>query len=492
MKIKTMLRAASLLTAALVSAVPLSACLSKPDTADTGTVYEYEETAPVTDSLGARREVEDGLPSYDLQGASLRAIVQDSCAYDFWIETETGDALDDSIYYRNRAVEERFNVDIADPQVESYSDISTVVRGSVNAGDDEFDLVLGQMEMTGADALNGIYLNWYEIPHLNFSQPWYPKSIIDNAATVNNRMFSLMSDMLLSYAQQTWSIVFDKADADAYNLPDIYGLVRSGAWTLDKLTEITKDIYADLDGNNAAGEDDYYGFVSGMNGCLLLSFFYAADQHLVEITDDYEIEHVINSEKAVALVGKLRKLHFGSPGSLSVSDSSNAGIYNKFIQRRALFCPIELQYTYAHLRDYENDYGMVPFPKYDEAQAEYYATCDAGSNVISIPMTADDYDLIGICVEALSSYGWKEVLPVYYDICLDVKSARDEESIEMLDMILDNRYVDFASLYNGWNGWVFSLPQFVSDDGEFSSTYESLVKVKTKYYESILTVFLED
>ncbi|MHB1154383.1 MAG: hypothetical protein ACYCWE_15010 [Eubacteriales bacterium] len=262
MKIKTILRAASLLTAVLVTAVQLSACLSKPDTADTtdtGTVYE--DTAPVTDSLGARREVEDGLPAYDFQGASLRAIVQDSCAYDFWSETETGDALDDSIYYRNRAVEERFNVDIADPKVEPYGDISTVVRGSVNAGDDEFDLVLGQMEMTGADALNGIFLNWYEIPHLDFSQPWYPKSIIDNAATVNNRMFSLMSDMLLSYAQQTWCIVFDKADADAYNLPDIYGLVRSGAWTLDKLTEITKDIYADLDGDNTAGEDDYYGFV---------------------------------------------------------------------------------------------------------------------------------------------------------------------------------------------------------------------------------------
>ncbi|MHB1154382.1 MAG: hypothetical protein ACYCWE_15005 [Eubacteriales bacterium] len=229
-----------------------------------------------------------------------------------------------------------------------------------------------------------------------------------------------------------------------------------------------------------------------MNGCLLLSFFYAADQHLVEITDDYEIDHVINSEKAVALVGKLRRLHFESSGSLSVSDSSNAGIYTKFIQRRSLFCPIELQYTYANLRDYENDYGIIPLPKYDEAQSEYYATCDAGSNVISIPMTANDYDLIGICVEALSSYGWKEVLPVYYDICLDVKSVRDEESIEMLDMILDNRYADFASLYNGWNGWVFSLPQFISSDGEFASTYESLVKAKTKYYESILTVFLED
>ncbi|MDD4774517.1 MAG: hypothetical protein PHZ09_13090 [Eubacteriales bacterium] len=482
------MRAVSFFMAALVVSVSLSACLNETETADTGTVPA--ETDAVTDSLGARGAVEDGLAEYDFEGTALRAIVQDSCAYDFWTEAETGDALDDSIYYRNRAVEERFNVDIADPQVEPYSNISTVIRGSVNAGDDEFDLVLGQMEMTGADALSGIFLNWYEIPYLDFSRPWYPKSIIDNAATVNNRMFSLMSDMLLSYAQQTWCIVFDKADAASYNLPDVYDLVRGGTWTLDKLTEITKDICADLDGDNTADEDDYYGFVSGMNGCLLLSFFYAADQHLVEITEDYEIDHVINSEKAAALVDKLRRLHFESPGSLSVADSSNSGIYTKFIQRQALFCPIQLQYTYSQLRDYENDYGMVPFPKYDDAQAEYYATCDAGSNVISIPMTAVNYDLIGICVEALSSYGWKNVLPVYYDICMDMKSARDEESIEMLDMILDNRYVDFASLYNGWNGWVFSLPQFVSGDGAFASTYESLVKAKTAYYESILEVFL--
>ncbi len=483
------LRAASLLTAVLTVSVFLAACAGPEAVpADTGTASA--ETAAVTDSLGARREIQDGLPEYDFDGAVLRAIVQDSCAYDFWAEAETGDALDDSIFYRNRSVEERFNVDIADPQVESYGDISTVVRGSVNAGDDEFDLILGQMETTGADALNGIFLNWHEIPYLDFAKPWYPKSVIEDAATVNGRMFSLMSDMLLSYAQQTWCLIFDKADAASYNIPDIYGLVRGGTWTLDKLTEITKDVWADLNGDNTAGAGDYYGFVSGMNGCLLLSYFYAADQHLVEITEEYEVDHVINSEKAEALVGKLRKLHFESPGSLSVADSSNVGIYSEFTGRRALICPIELQYTYTQLRDYENDYGMVPLPKFDEAQKEYYATCDAGSNVLSIPMTAVSHDMIGICVEALSSYGWKEVLPVYYDICLDVKSARDEESVEMLDTILDNRYVDFASLYNGWNGWVFSLPDFVSGDGEFASTYESLVKAKTKYYTNILEVFL--
>lgn len=483
------LRAASLASAILTAAMSLSACaVQKAGPAET--VTAPAETAAVTDSLGARRETKDGLPEYDFEGAALRAIVQDSCAYDFWAEAETGDALDDSIFYRNRAVEERFNVDIADPQIEPYNNISTVVRGSVNAGDDAFDLILGQMETTGADALGGIFLNWYEIPYLDFTKPWYPKSIIDNAATVNGRMFSLMSDMLLSYAQQTWCIVFDKADAAAYNIPDVYGLVRGGTWTLDKLTEITKDIWTDLDGDNISGAGDYHGFVSGMNGCLLLSYFYAADQHLVEITGDYEIDHVINSEKAAALVGKLRRLHFENPGSLSTADSSNAGIYAEFTGRRALFCPIELQYTYTQLRDYENDYGIVPLPKFDEAQKEYYATCDAGANVISIPVTAVSHDLIGVCVEALSSYGWKEVLPVYYDICLDVKSARDEESVEMLDTILGNRYVDFASLYNGWNGWVFSLPQFVSGDGEFASTYEKLVKAKTKYYTNILEVFL--
>ena len=480
--------------ALLKIAAPLAACSGKTGTesAGTGTTAPETETAAETDSLQARQQVSDNLPEYDFEGAALRAIVQDSCAYDFWAEAETGDALDDSIFYRNRAIEERFNIDIADPNVVGYAEISTIVRNSVNAGDDAYDLVFGQMETTGADALSGIFMNWYDIPHLDFSQPWYPKSIIENAATVNNKMFSLMSDMLLSYAQQTWVIVFDKIDAASYNIPDIYELVRGGKWTLDKLSEITKDIYGDLNVNNRSDEDDYYGFVSAMNGCLLLSYFYAADQHLVEITDDYEINHVINSEKSAALVEKLKALHNDNAGTLNVADASNMGIYTKFLNRQALFCPIQIQYTYTELRDYENDYGMVTLPKYDDAQEEYYATCDAGSNVIAVPITAVNHDLIGICVEALSSYGWKDVLPTYYDICLDVKSTRDEQSVEMLDLILENRYVDFASLYNGWNGWVFSLPQFISSSKGFASTYESLVKSKNAYYEKILAVFIEN
>lgn len=146
---------------------------------------------------------------------------------------------------------------------------------------------------------------------------------------------------------------------------------------------------------------------------------------------------------------------------------------------------------YAQLRGYENDYGILPFPKWDAAQEEYYSVCDAGCNVLAVPITAQNTEMIGVMVESLSAYAWKTVLPTYYDIALDAKSTRDEESVEMLDIVLENRVIDFAYLYDGWNGWVFTLPELVSSKKGFASLYASKEPAKLKYYQKVLDFFVE-
>ena len=222
----------------------------------------------------------------------------------------------------------------------------------------------------------------------------------------------------------------------------------------------------------------------------MLSYFYGFNQKLVEVTDDLYVEMVLNSEKTVSIVEKLNELFYKTQGIKSVGDSSNAGLYTKFLTGHTIFAPMQLQYTYEILRDYENDYGIVPMPKWDEEQEQYYSSVDAGSNVIAVPITATQLDLIGYMVESMSCESWKSVLPTFYDVALGTKSVRDEESIEMLDIILDNRSVDFASLYNAWNGWVFELPGFVSS-GNFASKYKQLERAKIKHYDKIIDCFID-
>ena len=207
--------------------------------------------------------------------------------------------------------------------------------------------------------------------------------------------------------------------------------------------------------------------------------------------EDGKVNMVLNTEKSAEICDKIYRLST-SQGTYKPADSSNAGIYNVFVNENALFCPMQLQYVYRQLRDYENNYGVVPLPKWDEAQSEYYSVCDAGANVMVIPITAQNTEMIGAVVEALSAYSWRTVMPTYCDIVLNRKSARDPESAEMMELILDSRVIDFAYLYDGWTGWVFKLAGMTAREGGFASVYEKNEKAMQNYYEKVLKLFYDD
>ena len=80
----------------------------------------------------------------------------------------------------------------------------------------------------------------------------------------------------------------------------------------------------------------------------------------------------------------------------------------------------------------DNDFGVLPAPKYDEAQENYQNVIDAGKFMV-IPKTVQDLDRTGVILESLSYEGYKSVISAYYDTMLKNKLMRDEDSIEMLD-----------------------------------------------------------
>ncbi len=454
---------------------------SNIDNAAAETETEPEETG---------RTMQDEVPELNFDGAVFRTIVQDSTLYDIYAAEETGDTLNDAIYHRTIDMEERFNIKIAEAEQLVFDQLSTQIEKTIRAQSDEYDLILGQMEETGKDALGGLFLNWYDIPYVDFTKPWWPKSVARDAATVNGKMFVTVSDLCISYAEQTWGIVFDTDRAVDYGVEGVYDLVREGKWTIDKLMELADSVYTDVNGDGAKDENDYYGYVTADNGCLILSYFYGFDQRLA-VVENGKINMVLNTEKSAAICDKIYRLSTAQ-GTYKPTDSSNAGIYNVFINENALFCPMELQYVYRQLRDYENSYGVVPLPKWDEEQSEYYSVCDAGANVMVIPVTAANTEMIGAIVEALSAYSWRTVMPTYCDIVLNRKSARDPESAEMMEMILDSRVIDFAYLYDGWSGWVFKLANMTAQEGNFASVYEKNEKAMQNYYEKVLKLFYDD
>ena len=143
-----------------------------------------------------------------------------------------------------------------------------------------------------------------------------------------------------------------------------------------------------------------------------------------------------------------------------------------FTNNQVLFMPNTFLVATTALRDFTTDYGIIPYPKWDEAQEGYYTMVDGGHEGMAIPVSVSDVDFVGTIVEALNAESYKRTVPVFYDIVLKTKGSRDEESVAMLDMIFAGRVFDFGYVYGEFGAafWVQNLIEKKSAD--IASYYE--------------------
>ena len=105
-----------------------------------------------------------------------------------------------------------------------------------------------------------------------------------------------------------------------------------------------------------------------------------------------------------------------------------------------------------------------------------------------IPATTSDKqrEIIGAIVESMSALSYSDVIPTYCNIALEQKGTRDEESVKMLRKILDSRVIDFAYLYDGFNGWVMKLPSLITDASSIASKIAADKSAVEEYYAGVV------
>ena len=474
-------RIAMLLAAVLSLSVFASCGGSDTPAADT--------TASGTNAVDTTAEdttLTDDVPALDFGGAHLRTVQQTPGSYGFFAEEQTGEVVNDTIYARNSAIAERFNIVIDPTIVEDYTAVSTRVSASVLAGADDYDLVLSQIFRSGRDALSGLFYDWNSIKYIDLSKPWYNQSL--NDAAVGGKLYMLESDLSISYIMQTWMMLYNKTKAEEYqSFPDLYQTVRDGKWTIDLLNTLSADIYTDVNGDSTRDMGDFYGFAGISGGCLLAAYVYASDATLTELTDDLKMEHTISSEKTISVLEKISLLFSTGEGTYATSGAGRALRKTFFPTGNVMFMPAQVDdLCWDEMRSFNDEFGVLPMPKYDEKQADYYTVVDGGADILTVPATAQNTDMIGAVVEAMSAISYNEVMPAYINMALEQKGTRDEDSIEMLRMILDSRVIDFSYLYDCSKGWVMKLPTIIKNAESISSTIASNQSAMETYWDETI------
>ncbi len=453
----------------LAMLLALSSCGS--GTTETETIADTTQT----DTTQTETELTDKVPALDFGGESF--IISTGDRYDFEMDVaeQTGEITSDAIYDRNRKMEERFNVTISSILTPNPSNHEhpTFVRTSVLADDHAFDMAGIFVYTAGALALENLFANWHNVPYVDLTQDWWVHNINDTF-TVDGKLYTAVSDLCVTSMQLTYGYLFNQKLATDNGIEDLYNVVNEGRWTLDYVYDLTEGMYQDVNGDGNADSGDVYGFISDM-GTSLDCYLAAGGQPMLIDTGD-KLEVQIGTEKAFTIFEKANRLINESQGTFRVYHGSNGQVYDDkyplFTTNHALLMPVRLIALFNELRDMEVDFGILPFPKYDEDQQKYYSFALDNYSVLCVPTNTKNMEMVGALSEAMAAESTRSVMPVFYETALQGKYTRDERSVEMLEIIMDGRTFDLSILYNDAVG---DLPYLMRNTliakGNFASSY---------------------
>ena len=162
------------------------------------------------------------------------------------------------------------------------------------------------------------------------------------------------------------------------------------------------------------------------------------------------------AERDAEVVGKMYDLFFATDGSwypdISHGNASQLEQYNKitskFTSGDVLFMTAELDDAVMQFRDMKDNYGILPYPKLDDAQKDYHAGSRSTHNAFSLLITTGNADAAGAVMEALAASNHATVMPAYFETALKVKYTRDDDSARMFDLIRENLTHNFGYIYS--------------------------------------------
>ena len=467
----------------------LAGCGEKQES-DSNVAVETTAEAPAEEIVESRLEA-DVPADANFGGYEFKVLVRNSQhmifeSVDFLAEEQTGDIINDAVYLRNRAVEEKLNIKII---AEKVFQPFTYIKKMVVAGDDLYDMYVDSTDSMVSMATVGYIYNFYDIPYLDLTKPWWDQSM-EKELTFDHKLYGHMGDITLSDNYGTWGLLFNKKIHEDLQLEDIYDLVRKGKWTIFKFYEMIKQGVKDVNGDgNLHVLDDQLGFATETyNSFVMLT---GAGERIA-MKDENDLPVItMNNEKFYSAYNTILEIQkdktcvMDAAWVTGVSDIWYDGIIPSFGAGRILFYMGSMALV-PNFRSMEQPFGILPIPKYDEAQSTYYTTMSTGNNGVAyVPTTSSDITRTGIIIESLSAESYHTLTPAYYDIALKSKHARDEESAEMLDILFANRRLDVAMNFN--IGGLASL--ITSQTANLASSYEKVEVKAQKDIEKLIESF---
>ena len=397
---------------------------------------------------------------------------------DFSIENDSYDIVNDGIFKRNSAVEDALGI-----VIKTYSQhgstftsgpSTTALKQDYTAAESNYDLCCIGTWTGPVAAQNGYVLDLYEVPYIDLEKPWWDQRANSDMG-IGGKMFFTTGDIGITDNLATHCLLFSKPIAEEKSITDIYSLVTEGGWTWDKFEEYARMVSDDLNGDDLMDANDRYGVLT-WNDTFQASFG-GARTGIAGINENGELEVTMWSEQNNDLANRITTLLFDTRYSYNYMNEdasiANAAIMTLFPGGQGLFLTT-MFLKVPLLRDSEMDFGIIPYPKLNAEQKEYGGYISATySHMYCIETYIEDEERSGVVTELLAYQSMIDVTPAYYEHTLKGREARDEESIECLEIIFANRSYDLGVFYSigSYTGSITDMMRARAN--RFQNIYES-------------------
>ena len=391
---------------------------------------------------------------------------------DFWVENSSVDALSYAVYDRNTTVEDRYNCRIRQYDSTTHDMYDEMTRFYFNDESYELSILLS----TGAVlcATTNLLQNIYSLDYIDLSHETYDQNSI-HQFTLGGKLHYLSGDMNISPLDSAavtifnpdlfnWYDFVEELDNESYD--DLYEMVAEGKWTVSAMLEMAEIVNVDAAGDGGtlvAADGDTVGYLS--YAATPMYYWYGCGERVSELDEDGYPSLVFGSvgstdEEVFSFL--FDNINNRQPGNKWIPNGGGGYRNGEFMTDNLLFTDIILWDIRKVLHPQDKArYGILPIPKYSEAQERYYDIVYWPYGTVhlwSVPTKCRDIDNASFLFHVMAVYSnaIDGTMDAYYTKTLELSVARDAGARATLQVVRDSLTYDYFLMYN-WGSFIQGL-----------------------------------
>ncbi len=357
-----------------------------------------------------------------------------------------GAAINDAVYKRTVWLEETLNCTLNEINV-AIGDVQKTLDIAIDSGDNSYAVAYMQAKNVAAEMMSNRLTQLDYVENLKLDEDYWSQEIL-NASSINNRHYMAASEAHLQHFDGSWAVFFNTQTLKNNKIELPYDMVRNHKWTLEQMTTMARKL-ATLNGDeswtlNVQG-NARYGFATHWVGISMLLFgvdaqFGAKDLYDMPYLTGSTPEFTDRAQDIAAFCSEQGTFHYATPDSTKKDEMVDA----LFINGRIAMGGLQI-YAMNKIMKSDIEFGIVPFPMYNEEQEDYNVSSSITSVFMTIPYGYAYTEDIGLIMDAMSYEADRTLEQVYYVDHLELKSNTGDnvmDNIEMLELIREKRSCD--------------------------------------------------